>query len=305
MIILTFPAFSQVWNEFATMEVRGSKVTLYGDRTSLRIDEQNDDERRLWVKFELSEDMQSEYNKEKYRIRKEEYFFRCDENEFAVAHTILMDEKENIVYDSGYHHPFDPAYEENWYQVTPGSGPEIIYNSVCKLGEGKKQVADESVKDDDSKETTSKTSERLKGFKTSGHITGGEITDGLDVKEVRWAPRKGFERLVFDVYKWGGYEKPEGTEPVEVPGYFEVSMSKDENKMEIRLGGYRSFSAELPELNDSKLIESITINKNEKLADDSGYILDVVLKRSSAFKAFELHKPARIVIDLIPEQDNP
>ena len=293
VLALSVSASSQVWTEFATIDVRGMEVKLYGDSTSLRIDEENENERRLWVKFELSGNMKSPYNDKEYSIRKEEYFFKCAENEYTVAHTILMDDDGNTVFDSGYHHPFNPGYEKNWYQVTPGLGPEIIYDKVCNL-EGKEDPDTTGKSESD----PGKDNETDEGYVSSGSITGGEITDGLDVKNVRWAIRKGFERIVFDVYKWGGYEKPEGTEPAEVPGYFEVSGKRNENGLLVRIGGYRSFSAQFPELKDSDLIEEISINRNEKLADDSGFIIEIDLKKPVIYKAFELHDPARIVVDL-------
>lgn len=291
----SLPAYAQVWTEFATMKVRGMDVTLYGDKTSLRIDEQEEDKRRVWVKFEMSGSMKSQYNDKEYRTRKEEYFFDCEEKIFAVAHTVLLDKNNNEVYDSGYHHPLDPGYQKNWYDVTPGSGPEIIYDKVCNI-----QI------DDNEERTVSPDKQALKengkDFITAGYITGGEITDGLDVKNIRWATWKGFERLVLDVYKWGGYEKPEGVEPAEKPGYFEVSMPKGENRLDIKLGGYRSFSADMPDIRDSAIIQSIAINRDEKLADDSGYLVNIALKKPSSFKAFELHSPGRIVVDLKADQ---
>lgn len=297
VLFLAVPESSHAWTEFATMKVRGTKVVLYGDKTSFRIDEQDEEERRLWIKLELSGDMKSEYNNKDYRVRKEEYFFDCDERTFAVAHTILLDENGNVVYDSGYHHPFGPGYKDNWHEVSPGSGPAIIYEKVCEIG----KLPDESPEKSVGKGDEQVLIDTEDGYKVSGKFTGGVITDGLDVKEVRWASRKGFERFVFDVYKWGGYGSPAGTEKVDVPGYFEV-FGRDgrdgEDSIRVIISGYRSFSADMPDLEDSELIESLSVKSDEELASDSGFVLDIILKKPSEYKAFELHKPGRIVVDL-------
>lgn len=294
LVFTSIPVYAQVWTEFASMKVRGKDVTLFGDRTSFRVDDDDDEHRRLWVKLELSDDIESGYNDKKYRVRKEEYFFDCEEKKFAVSHTILLDKDGNEVYDSGYHHPFDPEYGDNWFSINGSRGPEIIHDKVCNLNlpENSDQETNPG------KEKSEAGMKHDNGFRKSGSITGGIITDGLDVKKVRWASRDGFERLVFDVYKWGGYDGGESTERVDVPGYFEISGTGNSNTLDIKLEGYRAFSAKMPDFKESKLIKSLEVNRDEKFASDSGFFLELDLMEPPVFKAYELRDPARIVIDL-------
>lgn len=293
-VLITFTrANSEEWTKFATMKVQGTDVTLYGDKTSLQIDENDSSKRTLMVKFELSDDMKSEYNDGEYRTRREEYYFDCDGKRFTVAQTKLINAQGETVYDSGFHDPFSPDYEGKWYRVSPGSGPEIIYNKVCLLG----KVHENSGVSSDTQQQVS-ASDDYEGYKKSGYVTGGNMTDGLDVMHLRWAPRKDFERLVFDVYDPGDKGKTGSAKPVEVPGYFEVSMPQNEKDVRIKLSGYRSFSAQTPDIEGSKLIEDIIVSRDKNLSDKSGYIVNVKLKDPAVFKAFELHKPGRIVVDL-------
>jgi len=147
-------------------------------------------------------------------------------------------------------------------------------------------------------EKSANVEEEYKGYKTSGYITGGDVTDGLDIKNLRWAPRQGFERLVFDVFEQSEEDEPGSAEPVDVPGYFEVSLPEAGNDIRIRLSGYRSFTAQIPDLGESKIIKNITVSKDNTLSDSSGYLVDVQLNSAAVFRAFELHKPGRIVLDI-------
>jgi len=44
-------SYSAEWTKFATMKVQSTDVTLFGDKTSLQIDENDDSKRTLLVKF--------------------------------------------------------------------------------------------------------------------------------------------------------------------------------------------------------------------------------------------------------------
>ena len=131
---------------------------------------------------------------------------------------------------------------------------------------------------------------------THGSIQGGQIADGLDVKNVRWGKHDGFERLVFDIYKWGGPTKPEGIIPNDYPGSFEL-IFQNELILYLRLNGYRAFSADPPDLYDSKLLEKAELQISEETADDSGYDFLIKLKQPVKLEVFELDSPARIVLD--------
>ena len=131
---------------------------------------------------------------------------------------------------------------------------------------------------------------------TYGSILGGEIADGLDVKNIRWGKHDGFERLVFDIYKWGGPTKPEGIFPNDYPGRFELKF-QNELILYLRFNGYRAFSANPPDLYSSKLIEQAQLDTREEPTNDINYSFLIKLKKPAKLEVFELDSPARIVVD--------
>jgi hypothetical protein len=132
---------------------------------------------------------------------------------------------------------------------------------------------------------------------SSGSFEGGEITDGLDVKEMKYASHGKYERIILYIYKWGGHDKPEGTEPVDVPGHFKISSGKNNENLDVQLGGYRAFTAKLPRFEKSNLIRDITLPTGEKIVTGNGFSFVIGFKIPVKFEVFELHSPARIVID--------
>ena len=132
---------------------------------------------------------------------------------------------------------------------------------------------------------------------SSGSFEGGEVTDGLDVKDVKWVKHGKYERIILYIYKWGGNDKPEETKPVDVPGYFKISSGKNDESLDVQLGGYRAFTAKLPHFEKSNLIRDITLPTGEKLVTGNGFSFAIGFKIPVRFEVFELHSPARIVID--------
>lgn len=135
-------------------------------------------------------------------------------------------------------------------------------------------------------------------YTSSGSISGGEISDGLDVKNIRWADRDNFERLVFDIYKWGGPTNPEGIVPNDYPGTFNFEF-KSEKEVVVSFEGYRAFTARFPKLLKSKLVSEISIVRDEKNAGDSEFKIKIYFKQPVKIEVFELYSPARIVVDII------
>ena len=132
----------------------------------------------------------------------------------------------------------------------------------------------------------------------SGSIHGGEIADGLDVKNIRWADRGNFERLVFDIYKWGGPTNPAGILPNDYPGTFKFEFIT-ETEVQARFDGYRAFTASFPKFEKSDLVSEIAIIRDEENADDSSFRIKIYFKRPVKIEVFELFSPARIVVDLV------
>ena len=138
-------------------------------------------------------------------------------------------------------------------------------------------------------------------YRGSGSVQGGEMADGLDVKNVRWADRGNFERLVFDIYKWGGPTNPSGILPNEYPGTYNF-VFKSDTVIEARFDGYRAFTAIFPTFEKSNLVSEIAIIRDEENADDSSFRIKILFKQPVKIEVFELYSPARIVVDLIEKK---
>ena len=132
----------------------------------------------------------------------------------------------------------------------------------------------------------------------TGSVYGGEIADGLDVKNIRWADRGNFERLVFDVYKWGGPTNPEGLLPNEYSGTFKFEFI-NEAEVEATFDGYRAFTAKFPEFAKSDLVKDIKLMVDEENSGDSRFKIKIYFKQPVKIEVFELYSPARIVVDLV------
>ncbi len=125
-----------------------------------------------------------------------------------------------------------------------------------------------------------------------GSVTGGEITDGKDIYRIRWGKHSTFERIVFDIH-YGDSEEDYG--PVDVPCYFEIRYVPSRLKFEVDFSGAREASATIPILARSRLISYIDFRN---LYGDSSVGYVIKLKRPVKFEVFELHNPARVVIDI-------
>jgi len=132
----------------------------------------------------------------------------------------------------------------------------------------------------------------------SGSVKGGKIVDGLDVKNIRWADRGNFERLVFDIYKWGGPTNPAGILPNEYPGTYKFEF-KSSTEVEASFNGYRAFTASFPAFSKSNIVSEIVIVRDEENADDSSFKIKIFFKRPVKIEVFELFSPARIVVDIV------
>jgi len=132
----------------------------------------------------------------------------------------------------------------------------------------------------------------------TGSFKGGEIADGLDVKYIRWADRNNFERLVFDIYKWGGPTSPGGILPNEYPGTFKFEFVS-EREIDVSFEGYRAFTAGIPKFEKSDLVSEIKILLDEENASESGFKIKIYFKQPVKIEVFQLYSPARIVVDMI------
>ena len=132
---------------------------------------------------------------------------------------------------------------------------------------------------------------------TQADSRGGGITDGLDVGSIRLGSHSGFDRLVIDVTYWEGAVMDVG-KPASMAGHFTLSPEIKGIEYSLQLGGFRAFSASIPDFSSGSRIASLIRRKGEAYEDDSTISLLITFKREQCYRAFSLEQPARIVIDV-------
>jgi hypothetical protein len=135
---------------------------------------------------------------------------------------------------------------------------------------------------------------KSEAYISQGSFRGGEITDGRDVHGIEWSAMDGFERVEIRIHQavWGGEHK---APPVAIPCWFKVTREHYPARLVIVFGGTRMFSASPPRLNESDLVLGF---HRIIFLDDSGSMCAFEIESESVFEVFELHEPARIVIDI-------
>jgi hypothetical protein len=142
----------------------------------------------------------------------------------------------------------------------------------------------------------------------SGAFQGGIITDGADIREIRWQQVDDKERIVIHVFNWNGLDNDYDPVPFVEPCHFRLESETHPHTLRLSFGGARDFTAyrSLPALNtalaDSGLVHSIY---PVMVLDDSAGELGIILKKRVRFEVYELHDPARIVIDLVAGKGQP
>ena len=132
-------------------------------------------------------------------------------------------------------------------------------------------------------------------YKTSGYFNGGKMTDSLDVRTVRWHKHEEYERLVFDIYAWGGVFGDSPYQQTNETGLYQIGKEEEGSlSLDGELSGYRDFSAKMPTLNKSKLIKKMQVFPNH----ENSFLFTLTLKSPASYKVFTLKNPARIIIDI-------
>lgn len=257
----------------------GMTVTIYVDKSSIQADEDNNEFKRSWVKFDLPRNIKSDYNDELYRSREELYYFHCGENLYTVTHVKLTNSKDELIYDSGEFNPFTEDFDEAWKLITPASGPDLVNTYVCKLEHT--FTPDDNVPEWMKK----KEAETLESPSLSKNIMSSKIS----LKDIRWAMRDdGSERLVFDIYS--------GEEKISKPDNYKVIDEAKDNAMDILFTGYENVETTLPDLGQSKIIKEINLSYDE---ENKGVNIKIIFKTSPEYKAFEVENPGRLVVDFV------
>ena len=134
-------------------------------------------------------------------------------------------------------------------------------------------------------------------------FSGGSPVNGLDIGMVRLGQSKTFSRLIFDSYKWEGYAQIPTTRAND-SGTYIFTYEPKHKRITAILDGYQAFSAlvgdheDLYEGNDMVR----TIHLDEYL-DQSGFKFTIELKQEADIRVYELHNPARIIIDMFPKNN--
>lgn len=280
---LPLTAFSAEWAPLGKMSMGGmNNVTIYVDNTSIKKDERSADYKKSWVKFELPKNVKSDYSDDFYRSRKELYYFHCSQGLYTVAHVMLIDADDKVIYDSGEFDPFTTEFESSWKLITPVSGPDLVNTYVCKL-------------DDETREASRNVPEWMRKKDNTEiempSLTKNTVQGDMNLREIRWAQREsGSERLVLDLYK--------GDEKMAKPAGYEVVDEARDQKFDIILNGYKTVETKIPDFEESTIIREILITEN---TDKGSLNIEIKLKSSPSYEVFEVENPGRLVIDFVPE----
>jgi hypothetical protein len=131
-------------------------------------------------------------------------------------------------------------------------------------------------------------------------FSGGSPVNGLDIGLVRLGQSSHYTRLIFDSYKWEGYAQLP-VEKVNDSGTYIFTYEPKNKRIVGILDGYQAFSALVGDHTD--LYEGNTMIKTihiDEYLDKSGFKFTIELKQDAKIRVYELHNPARIIIDLAP-----
>lgn len=126
---------------------------------------------------------------------------------------------------------------------------------------------------------------------------GDALANPMVLDNIRWAPNKGFERVVIDLSGEGsGWES-------KTPPYFQVGISSNERKVLVSIRGIaqRKLTAEklAKSLSRSPLVAS-TYMAPAVEGDLASF--EVQLKKPAQVEAFYLVNPPRIIMDIRADQ---
>lgn len=150
-----------------------------------------------------------------------------------------------------------------------------------------------------SEEAKARVNKKYKNYKSES-FSGGTVSDGLDIGLVRLGQSSTYTRLIFDSYKWEGHAQlPIHT--VNHSGTYIFTHEPKKNRITAIIDGYRAFSALVGDQSElyrgNPVVDTIRL---EEYLDDSGFKFAIELKKDVKVYVYELHNPARIIVDMIP-----
>ena len=137
-------------------------------------------------------------------------------------------------------------------------------------------------------------------YHRSGRVVGGKITDGKDICDIVWSKHKGIESITLSICEASWEEKD--AVPAEVPSYFTVEHEDYPQRLVFTLSGVRAFSAEMPCIDESDLIEDMY---RIMYLDDSGVRFAVTFTKFVEFEVIERHNSAKIRVYIRPISEAP
>lgn len=135
-------------------------------------------------------------------------------------------------------------------------------------------------------------------YRDSGKVMGGQRTDGKDLYSIKFGKHDTFERLVLSIHEWTTDENlvPKGdSPPAAIPCPFEVTYEEYPFRLFFDLEGVRWISANLPNHASSEYISGMYFIFPDSWGNAR---LAVTFKGPMQYEVFELHDPARIVVDI-------
>lgn len=135
-------------------------------------------------------------------------------------------------------------------------------------------------------------------YRDSGKVMGGQPTDGKDLYSINFGKHDTFERLVLNIHEWTTDENliPKGkSPPAAIPCQFEVTYEEYPFRLFFDLEGVRWSSATLPTPSRSEYISGMYFIFSDSWGNER---LAVTFKKPMQYEVFELHNPARIVVDI-------
>jgi hypothetical protein len=128
-------------------------------------------------------------------------------------------------------------------------------------------------------------------YHDAGKVQGGlGKPGGMDVYDIRFSKHGTYERLVLEIHE------RLTNKPYDTPCFYEVTFEQYPWRLVVDLDSTRSeFSADFPYFGNSDYISGVY----RLLSNDWGnYKFALNLKKPIKYEVFELHNPARIVIDI-------
>jgi len=141
---------------------------------------------------------------------------------------------------------------------------------------------------------------KINKYTNTESFSGGSVVDGLDIGLVRLGQSSHYTRLIFDSYQWEGYAQLP-IKKVQNSGTYIFTYEPKYKRITAILDGYQAFSALVGNHDDLYVGNNMvrTIHLDEYL-DKSGFKFTIELKQEAKIRVYELHNPARIIIDMAP-----